>query len=526
MFVAVADGREWWNATGTQKYEAEFVELRDGDVKLRFQDGTIASIPLNRLSPASRDLAVQSAPALTKSTTRSSASSPANANAREWTDATGTQRIKAEFVESNGGVVSLRLPDGNIRSVRLEKLSPADQMFVRQEASAAVDDSSSIAGDIKKSVLALGYPESSAADMVQLERGWNIEYWKGKVHQLRRAPSKPDSASAAQVEKEAVRALYRTIAKEIAADADFSTLASCSYLPSVIQKRKANCLGYAQLFYILGNSVGLRVSVINVLEPPNDHFQIGGGHVACVVQLSDGHIMMVDVINKLISNPFVFEKTFAKVGDFWERDPKINSSTIHRRIQRLDERGIVACINANLGEGYGAAGDRDQAIVYLTKAIELNPKYALAYTNRGAFYAESGTPTKAIPDFTKAIELDPKHAEAYCNRGNVYLQMGRQADAIRDFTKAIELKPRYPLAYTSRGSAYAKSSQWEDAVSDLTEAIKLDPKFTHAYGHRAIVYAILGKKGEAKSDLKMAVLLDPQLEEGAKKTSEIFQLDR
>lgn len=65
-FIAAADAREWMNATGTQKYEAEFVELQNGDVKLRLQNGTIISVPLDELSPRGQDFARKSAAALTQ----------------------------------------------------------------------------------------------------------------------------------------------------------------------------------------------------------------------------------------------------------------------------------------------------------------------------------------------------------------------------------------------------------------------------------------------------------------------------
>ena len=57
------------------------------------------------------------------------------------------------------------------------------------------------------------------------------------------------------------------------------------------------------------------------------------------------------------------------------------------------------------------------AIVDYTKAIELDPEYALAYDNRGAskYYLEDYK--GAIEDHTKAIELDPEYVYAYFNRG-------------------------------------------------------------------------------------------------------------
>lgn len=50
---------------------------------------------------------------------------------RKWVDATGRFSVEAELVKMIGGEVTLRRPDGRELTVPLEKLSPADQQYVR-----------------------------------------------------------------------------------------------------------------------------------------------------------------------------------------------------------------------------------------------------------------------------------------------------------------------------------------------------------------------------------------------------------
>jgi tetratricopeptide (TPR) repeat protein len=47
----------------------------------------------------------------------------------------------------------------------------------------------------------------------------------------------------------------------------------------------------------------------------------------------------------------------------------------------------------------------------LTKAIEIKPDYALAYSNRGFTYGRQGDYESAITDYTKAIEINPDYAK-------------------------------------------------------------------------------------------------------------------
>jgi tetratricopeptide (TPR) repeat protein len=70
-------------------------------------------------------------------------------------------------------------------------------------------------------------------------------------------------------------------------------------------------------------------------------------------------------------------------------------------------------------------GDYDRAIADFNKAIELDPKDAIAYGGRGFAYSSKADYDRAIADLTKAIELDPKNARIYYyNRGKAYERKG------------------------------------------------------------------------------------------------------
>ena len=54
------------------------------------------------------------------------------------------------------------------------------------------------------------------------------------------------------------------------------------------------------------------------------------------------------------------------------------------------------------------SGEVDRGIAEYTKAIELDPKYTGAYSNRGLVYYGKKDYDRAIADYNKAIETDPK----------------------------------------------------------------------------------------------------------------------
>ena len=119
-----------------------------------------------------------------------------------------------------------------------------------------------------------------------------------------------------------------------------------------------------------------------------------------------------------VSNAFMIDEEFGKVGNYWEPKDEANPVGIYRRIQVLDRNGLIACIYYDRGVAYAKLGQHTKAISDYTKAIELNQKYAAAYSSRGAAYSDLGEHTKAISEFNKAIELNPKYAVAYNNRGS------------------------------------------------------------------------------------------------------------
>ena len=80
--------------------------------------------------------------------------------------------------------------------------------------------------------------------------------------------------------------------------------------------------------------------------------------------------------------------------------------------------------------------------LFLKHIIELNPKYAEAYSNRGVAKIGKGDLDGALADYNRAIKVNPKFVESYINRGIVKDKVGNTNGSNVDFEKAIELNPR------------------------------------------------------------------------------------
>lgn len=184
----------------------------------------------------------------------------------------------------------------------------------------------------------------------------------------------------------------------------------------------------------------------------------------------------------------------------------------------LAKRGIASPLPANAPAGsvrrimsqakdHYDAGDYHRAIADYTAAIRLDPKNAIAFSDRGYAYMRKGDDDSAIADFTEAIRLDPKQAFHYSSRGVAYSLKRDYGRAIADYTKAIRLNPKNPFDYSSRGDAYREKRDYDLAIADYTEAIRLDPKKAKVYWNRGKAYELKGQKEIAKRDFEQATKL-------------------
>ncbi|HKP54977.1 MAG TPA: tetratricopeptide repeat protein [Chloroflexia bacterium] len=117
--------------------------------------------------------------------------------------------------------------------------------------------------------------------------------------------------------------------------------------------------------------------------------------------------------------------------------------------------------NIHVQRGYDYYENRlyEQALAEYNRAIELDPKLAVAYRARGYVYYERNDYERALAEYNRAIELDTKLTKAYSNRGYVYYERNDYERALADYNRAIELDPENEAAHTGREMVYAKLGQ-------------------------------------------------------------------
>jgi len=399
------------------------------------------------------------------------------------------------------------------------------------EVSDAVSTGDELSERITQLVKSLDYPEKVAEDFILMALDWKgkrrrpaLMGWKERLANAHQKfqQGKISRKDVAKIEARILQELCKKIREQFRSeDLGFE-------LPDVIQHRRANCVGYSQLTYIIGNAIGLSIRPINVLECfSTKRDGRNQGHIACIIDLFDGRFVMADVamFPDVISNTFTLDKHFSMTGNYWELRNKGNPLRIHPRIQLMDRNGLISAIYNNRGIVLDNTGEYDAAITIYNRAIEIASGFANIYNNRGNAYAGKGEYNRAIVDYNKALEINPGNVDTYFNRGITYQNNNEFDRAILDFTKVIEINPGSTEAYVSRGAVYHEKGEYERAILDFNKAIEVNPKYIMAYRNRGAMYILLKKYTEAKKDFLKVVELNPELRDIIKDVSEEYELD-
>ena len=137
------------------------------------------------------------------------------------------------------------------------------------------------------------------------------------------------------------------------------------------------------------------------------------------------------------------------------------------------------------------------------KAIELDPKYADAYTLLGGtywltdFYAWDNSPEVLEHAFElakQAISLDDSSPGGHCLMSAVQAAKRNYEQAVAEANRAIALDPNYAGSYMTLGHALIFSGRPEEAISADEKALRLDPRSRDFYfGELGTAYVFMGE---------------------------------
>ncbi len=143
----------------------------------------------------------------------------------------------------------------------------------------------------------------------------------------------------------------------------------------------------------------------------------------------------------------------------------------------------------------------ERAFVLAQQAIALEQSEPLAHALLSNIYLWRKQYDRSIEEIEKTIEVDPNNADGLVHLAGVLNWAGRPEEAIGLLNRAMQLNPIFPVYYLwELGHAYYLTEQLEEAIATLKKLIDRNPNFLPAYSYLAASYVELEREEEAKFD--------------------------
>lgn len=195
-----------------------------------------------------------------------------------------------------------------------------------------------------------------------------------------------------------------------------------------------------------------------------------------------------------------------------------------------------------------------QALDYYEQALQIDPKFALAYAGIADYYSvlpfySSFAPKATFPrakeavlkaleidpslaeahaslayikvyyewdwqgaevEFRRALELLPSHADLHHRYSRYLSTLGRHDEALAELRRAHELDPLSHLLHANLAMIYYFARRYDDAIEQLQRTLELDPKFPTAHWGLGLSYQQKGMMNESLRALEKARELSPR----------------
>ena len=162
----------------------------------------------------------------------------------------------------------------------------------------------------------------------------------------------------------------------------------------------------------------------------------------------------------------------------------------------------------NLANAYINTGAAGKAIEPLNKAIALNPKSAVAFSNLGFAYTIIGQYKQGIEAGEKAVQFDSTFLLAKNNLNWARTEQNKLLDIIKELNKTPE-KDRGTFYYLGLGLNYLKLQEYDKSIESWNKILVTEPKNSAALINIGVAYMSKLQYDDAIKSFQKAVDADP-----------------
>ncbi|CAN5386789.1 hypothetical protein BH09PLA1_BH09PLA1_23560 [soil metagenome] len=176
-----------------------------------------------------------------------------------------------------------------------------------------------------------------------------------------------------------------------------------------------------------------------------------------------------------------------------------------RLIESVKTEGLAAAQHdLMLGTLEFAEGNRDEALKFLLRAEQAEPRLPLLHTQIGNVNLQQRRWADAQRAFEKALSIDGDSAPAHYGLGIVAFHQDRFEDAADLLLRAVGLQHYFPRAHFALGMSLARLNWYDRAVHSLNVTLSQAPHFISAHRFLAVCYGKLGNPDQAMVHRQLA----------------------
>ncbi|KAH9880991.1 hypothetical protein J1614_001484 [Plenodomus biglobosus] len=183
----------------------------------------------------------------------------------------------------------------------------------------------------------------------------------------------------------------------------------------------------------------------------------------------------------------------------WQRKEEVTLG--HLAHSLMDQDRLSPQAWCALGNASSLDRRHDDAVKCFTRATQLDPKFAYAFTLQGHEHAANEEFDKAMAAYRNAISADSRHYNGWYGLGSVYERLGKYEVAEKHYRAAAQINPNNAMILVRIGLVLDRLKQFEPALLQFELALKLDPRSIMARFRKAQLLLKLSAPEEALHEL-------------------------
>lgn len=183
----------------------------------------------------------------------------------------------------------------------------------------------------------------------------------------------------------------------------------------------------------------------------------------------------------------------------WHLQREAQLSALAQELVELNRTDPIAWLAA--GNCFSLHKERETALKFFKRAVQLDPDAAYAHALLGHEYAVAEETDKALASFRTAVSIDPRNYVAWFGIATVYARQERWKASEIHIRRALTIHPHSGVLRCQLGIAQASLGKTERALATLERAVALDTDNPLCRFHRANLLLRSGRPQEALADL-------------------------